>query len=70
MMNRAPRSLAVVEDPRFLTAARRLIGAAVRPFHAEGIRYLGEAGSHDDAGPGVTAVRRAGGRRSGAAGHA
>jgi Phytanoyl-CoA dioxygenase (PhyH) len=59
MMSRArtPRSLALVEDPRFLAAARQLIGAAVVPFYAEGILYCGEAGFHDDAGPGVKAVK-------------
>jgi hypothetical protein len=54
---RTPRSLALVEDPRFLAAARQLIGAAVVPFYAEGILYFGEAGFHDDAGPGVKAVK-------------
>jgi hypothetical protein len=59
MMSRArtPHSLALVEDPRFLATARRLVGAAVVPFYAEGILYFGEAGFHDDAGPGVTAVK-------------
>ena len=55
--DRTPRSLALVEDPRFLAAARQLIGATVLPFYAEGILYFGEAGFHDDAGPGVKAVK-------------
>lgn len=54
---RTPRSLALVEDPRFLAAAGQLLGATMLPLYAEGILYFGEAGFHDDAGPGVKAVK-------------
>jgi Phytanoyl-CoA dioxygenase (PhyH) len=54
---RTPLSLGLVEDPRFLGAAGQLVGATVLPFYAEGILYFGEAGFHDDAGPGVKAVK-------------
>jgi hypothetical protein len=50
--DRTPRSLALVEDPRFLAAARQLIGATVLPFYAEGILYFGEAGSTTTPAPG------------------
>jgi Phytanoyl-CoA dioxygenase (PhyH) len=54
---RTPVSLGLVDDPRFLGAARRLIGAAVLPTYAEGILLFDQAGFHDDAGPGVRAVK-------------
>jgi hypothetical protein len=54
---RTPVSLGLVEDDRFLAAAGRLVGATVLPFYAEGILYFGQAGFHDDAGPGVKAVK-------------
>jgi Phytanoyl-CoA dioxygenase (PhyH) len=55
--SRTPVSLGLVEDPRFLATARQLVGATMLPFYAEGIRYYGQAGFHDDAGPGVKAVK-------------
>ena len=54
---RTPLSLGLVEDPRFLGAARKLVGAAVVPTYAEGILLFDQAGFHDDAGPGVKAVK-------------
>jgi hypothetical protein len=54
---RTPVSLGLVDDPRFLGAARRLIGAAVLPTYAESILLFDQAGFHDDAGPGVRAVK-------------
>jgi Phytanoyl-CoA dioxygenase (PhyH) len=54
---RTPLSLRLVEDERFLAAARQLVGAPVVPTYAEGIVYFDQAGFHDDAGPGVTGVK-------------
>ncbi|HJU03444.1 MAG TPA: phytanoyl-CoA dioxygenase family protein [Actinomycetes bacterium] len=54
---RTPLSLGLVEDPRFLGAARQLVGAAVLPTYAEGVLLFDQAGFHDDAGPGVKAVK-------------
>jgi hypothetical protein len=54
---RTPVSLGLVENPRFLGAARRFIGPAVVPTYAEGILLFDQAGFHDDAGPGVKAVK-------------
>jgi hypothetical protein len=54
---RTPRSLVLVEDQRFLAAAGELVGAPVLPTYAEGILLFDQAGFHDDAGPGVKAVK-------------
>ena len=54
---RTPVSLGLVEDPRFLGAAGQLVEAAVLPTYAEGILLFDQAGFHDDAGPGVKAVK-------------
>jgi hypothetical protein len=54
---RTPVSLALVEDHRFLATARQLVGAPVVPTYAEGILYFDQSGFHDDAGPGVKAVK-------------
>jgi hypothetical protein len=54
---RTPVSLALVEDQRFLATARQLVGAPVVPTYAEGILYFDQSGFHDDAGPGVRAVK-------------
>jgi hypothetical protein len=50
-------SLGLVEDVRFLAAARQLVGTPVVPTFAEGIVYFDQAGFHDDAGPGVKGVK-------------
>jgi hypothetical protein len=54
---RTPTSLALVEDDRFLTAARRLLDAPVLPTHAEGNLLFGEAGFHTDCGTGTPGVK-------------
>jgi hypothetical protein len=55
--SRTPRSLALVEDERFMAVACQLVGAPVLPTYAEGILLFDQAGFHDDAGPGVKAVK-------------
>ena len=57
MGERTPRSRALVEDSRFLGAARQLLGPAVLPQPAEGNRLYGFAGFHDDAADGVAGVK-------------
>jgi hypothetical protein len=48
---RTPTSLALVEDDRFLAAARRLLDAPVLSTYAEGNLLFGEAGFHTTAAP-------------------
>ena len=50
---RTPTSLALVEDDRFLDAARRLLDTRVLPTYAEGNLLFGEAGFHTDCGTGI-----------------
>jgi hypothetical protein len=54
---RTPTSLALVEDDRFLAAARRLVDASVLPTYAEGNLLFGEAGFHTDCGTGTPGVK-------------
>jgi hypothetical protein len=54
---RTPTSLALVEDARFLGAARRLLDARVLPTYAEGILLFDQAGFHYDDGTGSTGVK-------------
>jgi hypothetical protein len=54
---RTPTSLALVEDDRFLGAARRLLAAQVLPTYAEGNLLFGEAGFHTDCGTGTPGVK-------------
>ena len=49
---RTPVSLALVEDARFLGAARQLLDARALPLSAEGNLLFGEAGFHTDRGTG------------------
>jgi hypothetical protein len=55
--HRTPTSLSLVEDDRFLGAARRLLDAPVLPTYAEGILLFAQAGFHDDDGTGSTGVK-------------
>jgi hypothetical protein len=55
--HRTPLSLGLVEDARFLGAARRLLDAPVLPTYAEGILLFGQAGFHYDDGTGSTGVK-------------
>jgi hypothetical protein len=55
--HRTPVSLALVEDPRFLDTAHRLLDAPVLPTYAEGNLLFGQAGFHDDDGTGSTGVK-------------
>jgi Phytanoyl-CoA dioxygenase (PhyH) len=55
--HRTPISLALVEDPRFLGAARRLLDAPVLPSYAEGVLLFGQAGFHYDDGTGSKGVK-------------
>jgi hypothetical protein len=55
--HRTSTSLGLVEDPRFLGAARRLLKGPVLPTYAEGILLFGQAGFHDDDGTGSTGVK-------------
>jgi hypothetical protein len=54
---RTPISLALVEDARFLGAARRLLDAPVLPTYAEGILLFDQAGFHYDDGTGSKGVK-------------
>jgi Phytanoyl-CoA dioxygenase (PhyH) len=54
---RTPTSLALVEDDRFLGAARRLLDTGVLPTYAEGNLLFGEAGFHTDCGTGTPGVK-------------
>lgn len=54
---RTPVSLALVEDARFLGAARRLLEGPVLPTYAEGILLFGQAGLHYDDGTGSRGVK-------------
>jgi hypothetical protein len=54
---RTPVSLALVEDARFLGAARRLLDAPLLPTYAEGILLFGQAGFHYDDGTGSTGLK-------------
>jgi hypothetical protein len=54
---RTPTSLALVEDDRFLDAARRLLDAPVLPTYAEGNLLFGEAGFHTDCGTGTPGMK-------------
>jgi hypothetical protein len=49
---RTPISLGLVEDPRFLRAARQLLDGPVLPTFAEGYLLFGEAGFQSDRGTG------------------
>jgi hypothetical protein len=55
--HRTPVSLALVEDTRFLGAARRLLDAPVLPTYAEGVLLFGQAGFHYDDGTGSAGVK-------------
>jgi hypothetical protein len=54
---RTPISLSLVEDPRFLGAARQLLDGPVLPTFAEGYLLFGEAGFHSDCGTGSQGVK-------------
>jgi hypothetical protein len=54
---RTPISLALVEDARFLGAARRLLDERVLPTYAEGVLLFDQAGFHCDDGTGSTGVK-------------
>jgi hypothetical protein len=54
---RTPISLSLVEDPRFLDAARQLLDGPVLPTFAEGYLLFGEAGFHTDCGTGSQGVK-------------
>jgi Phytanoyl-CoA dioxygenase (PhyH) len=54
---RTPVSLALVEDARFLGAARRLLEGPVLPIYAEGVLLFGQAGFHYDDGTGSKGVK-------------
>jgi Phytanoyl-CoA dioxygenase (PhyH) len=54
---RTPISLGLVEDPRFLGAARQLLDGPVLPTFAEGYLLSGEAGFHSDCGTGSQGVK-------------
>jgi hypothetical protein len=54
---RTPISLALVEDARFLGAARRLLDGQVLPTYAEGVLLFGQAGFHCDDGTGSQGVK-------------
>ena len=54
---RTPISLGLVEDPRFLGAARQLLDGPVLPTFAEGYLLFGEAGFHSDCGTGSQGVK-------------
>jgi hypothetical protein len=54
---RTPSSLSLVEDDRFLGAARRLLDAPVLPTYADGNLLFGEAGFHTDCGTGSQGVK-------------
>jgi hypothetical protein len=54
---RTPISLGLVEDPRFLHAARQLLDGPVLPTFAEGYLLFGEAGFHSDCGTGSQGVK-------------
>ena len=55
--HRTPTSLALVEDARFINAARRLLDAPVLPTYAEGVLLFDQAGFHYDDGTGSTGVK-------------
>ena len=55
--HRTPISLGLVEDPRFLGAARQLLDGPVLPTFAEGYLLFGEAGFHSDCGTGSLGVK-------------
>ena len=52
-----PGLLGVLDDPRFIDAAERLLGGPVIPECPEGILYFAEAGWHTDDGIGVRGVK-------------
>ena len=54
---RTPASLALVEEDRFLEAARRLLDTRVLATYAEGNLLFGEAGFHPDCGTGTPGVK-------------
>ena len=54
---RTPISMGLVEDPRFLGAARQLLDSPVLPTFAEGYLLFGEAGFHSDCGTGSHGVK-------------
>jgi hypothetical protein len=54
---RTPISLGLVEDPRFLGAARQLLDGLALPTFAEGYLLFGGAGFHSDCGTGSQGVK-------------